>query len=183
LSHEQSCASTCHDRRLPLWRFKRQGKSVRNKFPRLKPRNPLKSLDSDERIHGNPRQSNPHERGLRSETTRGQENPNGSTGPMSRPVAETEPNRLHPKAKRPRTACPSSTSSARSLAEDSHRCDGLPRRRHHCGFDGRQFVGGSIKASRSAAPCTANADLIVLDKPTAALIGAVDAELKATMLH
>jgi hypothetical protein len=28
-----------------------------------------------------------------------------------------------------------------------------------------------------------NADLIVLDKPTAALIGAVDAELKAIMLH
>jgi hypothetical protein len=39
-----------------------KGKSARNYFPRFKPRNPLKSLDSDERIQGNPRQSNAHER-------------------------------------------------------------------------------------------------------------------------
>src|ERR1700722_20774358 len=32
-------------------------------FPRFEPRNPLKTLDSDERIQGNPRQSNPHQQG------------------------------------------------------------------------------------------------------------------------
>jgi hypothetical protein len=32
------------------------------KLSRFKLRNPLKSLDSDERIQGNPRESNPHER-------------------------------------------------------------------------------------------------------------------------
>jgi hypothetical protein len=35
--------------------------------------------------------------GLRSETARGRENPNASTGPMSRPVAGKEPNQLRPK--------------------------------------------------------------------------------------
>ena len=35
---------------------------------------------------------------------RGHENPNGSTGPTSRPAAEKEANRLHPKAKRPSEA-------------------------------------------------------------------------------
>ena len=32
-------------------------------FPRM-PRNPLKSLDSNERIQGNPRKSNSHNRGV-----------------------------------------------------------------------------------------------------------------------
>jgi hypothetical protein len=41
----------------------------------------LKSLDSDERIQGNPRQSNANQRGGRSETPTRQENPNGSAGP------------------------------------------------------------------------------------------------------
>jgi hypothetical protein len=40
----------------------RQGEGARKNFPRVKPRNPLKSLDSDERIQGNPRQSKAHER-------------------------------------------------------------------------------------------------------------------------
>jgi hypothetical protein len=40
------------------------------------PRNPLKSLDSDERIQGNPRKSNPHNRGFSDKTARSQENPN-----------------------------------------------------------------------------------------------------------
>ena len=69
---------------------------------RLKPRNLLKSLDSNERIQRNPTKSNPHDRGPRSETATSQENPNGSTGPTSRPAAEKEPNRLHPNAKRPK---------------------------------------------------------------------------------
>src|ERR1700738_4440205 len=63
-------------------------KGVEKNFPRFKPRNPLKSLDSDERIQGNPRQSNLHQRGLRSETATSQENPNESTGPTSRPAAD-----------------------------------------------------------------------------------------------
>jgi hypothetical protein len=54
------------------------------KFSPLKPRNPLKSLDSHERIQGNPRESKAQKRGLRSKTGRIQENPNGS---MGRPAA------------------------------------------------------------------------------------------------
>jgi hypothetical protein len=44
------------------------------------PRNPLISLDSDERIQGNPRESNPQIRALCNETATNPENPNGSTG-------------------------------------------------------------------------------------------------------
>jgi len=61
------------------------GEGREKKSSRQKPRNPLKSLDSDERIQENPRKSNARERGLRSETATRQENPNGSTGPMARP--------------------------------------------------------------------------------------------------
>jgi hypothetical protein len=50
----------------------------------LVPRNPLISLDSDERIQGNPRKSNPLNRGFQSETATDQENPNGASGPASR---------------------------------------------------------------------------------------------------
>src|ERR1700744_5186001 len=54
-----------------------------------RPRNPLKSLDSDERIQGNPRKSNTDQRSLRSETATRQKNPNWSFRPSSprpRPV-------------------------------------------------------------------------------------------------
>ena len=40
------------------------GKSDTKNFRRFIPRNPLISLDSDERIQGNPRKSNPHNRGF-----------------------------------------------------------------------------------------------------------------------
>src|SRR5215475_8137858 len=49
------------------------------------PRNPLISLDSDERIQGNPRESKAEERGLRRESTARQENPNR---PDKRPETE-----------------------------------------------------------------------------------------------
>jgi hypothetical protein len=55
-------------------------KSATKNFRRVLPRNPLKNLNSRERIQGNPRKSNPHNRGFRSETVRGQENPNEPTG-------------------------------------------------------------------------------------------------------
>ena len=84
------------DRGLPFRRLSTLRKRAEKKGPRFKLRNLLKSLDSDERIQGNPRESNAPERDLRSETATSQENPNGSTGPMSRPAAEKEPNRLHP---------------------------------------------------------------------------------------
>src|SRR5262249_11525025 len=59
--------------------------SQAKKFRRFNPSNPLKSLDSDERIQGNPRESNTRLRGLCSKTAAAQENPNGSPGPASRP--------------------------------------------------------------------------------------------------
>jgi hypothetical protein len=51
-------------------------KTAKKNFSRFIPRNPLISLDSDERIQGNPRKSNPQNRGFRGETARSQENPN-----------------------------------------------------------------------------------------------------------
>src|SRR5271167_1489998 len=102
LPHEQSCDSEDHrPQALVPVPLNAMEKGLRKKFPRFKPRNPLKSLDSDERIQGNPRQSNTHQRGFSQRKGQGQENPNGSTGPMSRPVAAKEPNPLHPNAKRP----------------------------------------------------------------------------------
>jgi hypothetical protein len=45
-------------------------------FPPKIPRNPLISLDSDERIQGNLGKSNPHKKGFHSEMGSFQENPN-----------------------------------------------------------------------------------------------------------
>src|ERR1700744_3914867 len=55
----------------------------RNIFSASIARNPLISLDSDERIQGNPNKSNPFNRWFRDEGATLQENPNGSTGLMS----------------------------------------------------------------------------------------------------
>src|SRR5271156_5887979 len=51
------------DRTLPSRRLSTPGKTREKNYPRFKSRNPLISLDSDERIQGNPRESNPHEQG------------------------------------------------------------------------------------------------------------------------
>jgi hypothetical protein len=91
------------DHTLPVPALRTPGKRAEKKYSRFKLRNPLKNLDSDERIQGNPRKSNAHERGPSQRNGQGQENPNGgATGPMARPAAEKEPNRLLPKAKRHR---------------------------------------------------------------------------------
>src|ERR1700749_1925325 len=50
-----------HRRPSPAGLTRRRG--GREKFSPQKPRNPLKSLDSDERIQGNPRESKAHKRG------------------------------------------------------------------------------------------------------------------------
>jgi hypothetical protein len=47
-------------------------------------RKSLITLDSRERIQGNPRKSNPHNWWICDNTARGQENPNGTTDPTSR---------------------------------------------------------------------------------------------------
>jgi hypothetical protein len=54
----------------------RRGKSVKKKIIAKIPRNPLKSLDSDERIQGNPSFSKPQKRVVRGERATSQENPN-----------------------------------------------------------------------------------------------------------
>ena len=64
-----------------------------------------------------------------------------------------------------------------------NRRDRLPRSRRHCGFDGRQSVGERASGHRDRRAMHCKADLIVPDKPTAALIGAVDAELHTIILH
>ena len=63
LPHEQSCASAWPRPQAPVPALRTPGKRAEKKYSRFKLRNPLKSLDSDERIQGNPRKSNAHERG------------------------------------------------------------------------------------------------------------------------
>jgi hypothetical protein len=48
---------------------------LKKKLPRKIPRNPLISLDSDERIQGNPRNSNPHKQGFPRRNGRGPRKP------------------------------------------------------------------------------------------------------------
>jgi hypothetical protein len=94
-AHEQSCASGRPSTGAPIPApHNTTPKTARKKLWRFMPRNPLKSLDSRERIQGNPRKSNPHNRGFRSETAGGQENPNGSTGTAARSAARKEPTQL-----------------------------------------------------------------------------------------
>ena len=63
--------SACQDRGFAPPRIRTPGKRARKNFSAKIPRNPLISLDSDERIQGNPRKSNPHKR--RSSQRNGQE--------------------------------------------------------------------------------------------------------------
>src|ERR1700722_17713351 len=56
------------------------GKTARKNFPAKIPYNPLKRLDSDERIQGNTRKSNTQNRGFCRETVGRQENPSGRAG-------------------------------------------------------------------------------------------------------
>src|ERR1700722_4217973 len=51
------------------------GKGGRKILPAKTPRNPLKSLDSDERIQGNPRKSKAQKRDLQTETRRAPRKP------------------------------------------------------------------------------------------------------------
>ena len=56
---DNSALSHGPERVLPFWRRRRQGQEAKKTFWSLVPRNPLISLDSDERIEGNPRKYNP----------------------------------------------------------------------------------------------------------------------------
>src|SRR5579863_4617615 len=58
---------TAQDRELPSPRLLTPGKGREKFFPRKIRRNPLKSLDSDERIQGNPSFSNPTSGGFKTE--------------------------------------------------------------------------------------------------------------------
>ena len=61
-----------------------RGKRRENFFLAKDPRNPLISLDLDERIQGNPRKSNTKKPRFRSGKAIRQENPNGPTGAAAR---------------------------------------------------------------------------------------------------
>jgi hypothetical protein len=76
------------------------GKGLRKKFPRFKPRNPLKSIDSNERIQGNPRKSNLRDQGSSNRNGQGPRKPKRIDRTEVAAPAAKEPNRLHPKAKR-----------------------------------------------------------------------------------
>jgi hypothetical protein len=66
----------------------------RNFFARFIPCNPLISLDSDERLQGNPRKPNRPNWGFRSENATDQGNPNGPTGRAFGLATGKDPNRL-----------------------------------------------------------------------------------------
>ena len=76
LPHEQSIPSACRILGPPFRRRFRDDKSARKNLLLKISCNPLISLDSDERIQGNPRKSNLIIGGFRSETATSQENPN-----------------------------------------------------------------------------------------------------------
>src|ERR1700683_1394861 len=82
--HEQFCASAWPRPRALLPAPLATEEAPRKPFARFVPGNPLISLDSDERIQGNPRKSNSHESRSLRRNGRGQENPKGLTGPLSR---------------------------------------------------------------------------------------------------
>jgi hypothetical protein len=63
LPHEQSCPPVCPRPWEPVPRAPLAGKGREEFYLRKRPRNPLISLDSDERIQGNSRKSNPHKPG------------------------------------------------------------------------------------------------------------------------
>ena len=69
---------------------------------RFYPRNPLKSINSDEKIQGNPRKSNPHNRGSSQRNGDEPRNPNRSTGLNVAVSAGKEPNQLQPNARQPK---------------------------------------------------------------------------------
>jgi hypothetical protein len=78
--HDESCPSAGRDCEFPVPRRQLlRAKGLRKKRVSFMLRNPLKSLDSDERIQGNPRKSNPHNCGFSARNCGGQGNPNGST--------------------------------------------------------------------------------------------------------
>src|ERR1700729_2444370 len=74
--------------REPLFRHRSPRERPEKTFPRFMMRNPLKSLDSDERIQGNPRKSKEIQRPsigvLAAKRPRPKKNPNGPTwSPLS----------------------------------------------------------------------------------------------------
>jgi hypothetical protein len=75
-------------------------KSLTKYFPRFMPRNQLISHDSDERIQGNPRKSNPHNRGISQRNGHEPRKPKRIVRTTEWAVAEREAKRLHPNAKR-----------------------------------------------------------------------------------
>jgi hypothetical protein len=103
-----------HDQSVPFRQAKivgrrshgsRAGAKGREKFPSAKiQHNPLKRLNSDERIQGNPSLSNPQNQGFRGQTARAQENPNRVDRTERRARRREGASRLHPNAERSRAA-------------------------------------------------------------------------------
>jgi hypothetical protein len=78
LTHGQSCPSARPRPSPAVFALLAGEKASRNFFARFIHRNPLISLVSDERIQGNPSESNGHKLGFSRQNGQGQENPNGS---------------------------------------------------------------------------------------------------------
>ncbi len=101
------------------------GRSARYFFPAHKARNPLKSLDTDERIQGNPRQSKPQ---IQGKTSRRKRN--------LRPAKIFQiANRPLVACRLPSASCPSGPGQGRALRGEArpHRCRARSPARHATG--------------------------------------------------
>jgi hypothetical protein len=105
-SHEQCSRSEWLRTRAFRLRTPRGDKK---KFCAILPRNPLKSLDSDERIQGNPRKSKPCFRAVRGKTAMVQENPIPSNCEALRCDDGPDPLRLAQSRYISPSACPAVT--------------------------------------------------------------------------
>jgi hypothetical protein len=128
--YEQSCASACPKPWALFRHGSGHGKAPRKKFLRFCPHNSLKRLDSDERIQGNPRKSNRHDRGISRR--------NSHAPRKSKPIARTQ--RREPAAQKanPTPSQPTAPDPALSLLTATVNCHFLPE--------------SGASASREAAP-------------------------------
>jgi ABC-type oligopeptide transport system ATPase subunit len=148
----------------------RHGRSAEKNFARFMPGNPLISLDSDERIQGNPRKSNPHDRRFSQRNDQGPRKPKRTDrcrGPLPR---------------RSQTDSIQRQSGLELPAPHRHQAQMEVLQRiliDVIGFGGvgitvdstvANLSGGERQGIAIGRAMHCNADLIVLDKPTAALI-------------
>jgi len=149
------------------------------------PGNPLISLDSDERIQGNPRKSNPHDRRFSQR--------NGREPRKPKRIDRTDVAGRLPRRAKPIPGKGKAAENCLPLTDIKRQKEVLQRILIDViGFRGvgipvdstvANLSGGERQGIAIGRAMHCNADMIVPDKPTAALLCAVDAELHTIVLH